>query len=55
MDFFKTDFYRNSLIVLQELQEKKPLVTTNFPDVKYMVSGDHIYKEIWKRIDEAKV
>ena len=54
MDFLDSDFYKNSLNVLRDLRKSK-LIETKFPELKYLISGDQIYQNLWKIIDESKV
>ena len=54
MDFLDSDFYKNSLNVLRDIRKSK-LIETKFPELKYLISGDQIYQNLWKIIDESKV
>ena len=54
MEFFNSDFYKNSLKVHEELRTQK-LVSSTFPSMDYLMNGDKFFKALWKTIDEAQV
>lgn len=54
MQFFQTDFYRNSLKVHEDIKKQNILPTT-FPNLEFVMNGDKFYKKLWKKVDEADV
>jgi hypothetical protein len=55
MEFFESQFYKDSLKVNQSFKQANKIIPARFPEFKIITSGDTFFQNLWQMIDEAKV